>query len=375
MRVHGVDEPELGDNRPSVYWEEIDGEVFLIIRASAIGHPCLWELTAQGQGHDQGNLPAFMRRAFRKGQELEPVVIQALKDEYGYLEQSAQIEGHLILPENIMIRYHPDGIGLFEKAPYDYIGMCVVEIKALRHESYDKAAQGHVGDIVEEYPWQLSVMMHGERLPAMWVAVDKGHPPDPETGIKPVVEGEGRIYMDPITTPPISLADITLKALKIKELVLGEDVLTADWGCTSPDHFPCRYLHLRPEPEDEGGGGASEQGGRDVGDTPSKQSVVQMDSGSDDGKEMDQLVRDWLLHHGHAKESKDRADALAEEILQRAGAETTKILTDKFMVPISQNSYTSIQWDQMPPELKEQFQAYIEKKKTKRFLRNVKGLE
>jgi len=372
--VNGVQE-ELppSDNRPSVYWEEIDGQVFLIIRASAIGHPCLWELTAQGQGHDQGNMPGFMRRAFKAGQELEPIIIDRLRDEHGFMLASAQVEGHLILPGNIMIRYHPDGIGQFMHAPHDWFGSCVLEVKALRHESYERAAQGHVGDIVEEYPWQLSVMMHGEQLPAVWVAYDKGHPPDSETGIKPFVEGEGRLYVDPIPTPPISLREITEKALKIKELVLGEDVLTADWGCTSPDHFPCRYQHLRPEPEEEDEG--VNRTGRDMDESSWDGTIIEMDSDSDDGREMDQLVRDWLLHHGHAKEAKDRAEALKEQILKKIPEDVLKVITDKFVVPIRTNNFDKIHWDQMPPELKVALQSYIEKKKTARFIRDVKGRE
>jgi hypothetical protein len=368
-RIHSIDDLPAGDNRPSVYWEEIDGQVFLIIRASAIGHPCLWELTAQGQGHDQGNMPAFMRRAFKKGQELEPVVLRRLHDEYGYREFTAQMEGHLILPENIMIRYHPDGIGQFMDPPHDWLGPLVVEVKALRHENYEKAAQGHVGDVVKEYPWQLSVMMHAEKLPGMWVAIDKGWPPDPETEIKPKCEGEGRLYLDPVPTPPISLKEITEKALKIKELVLGEDVLTADWGCTSPDHFPCRYQHLRPEPEEREDDGWGDKGEGGVG------KVVHLDSDSEEGREFDQMVRDYILHHGHAKEAKDRADALKEKIIAYTGIGTEKVITDKFAVPIRTNTTSKIHWDQMPPELKEKLQQYIEKKKTAPFIQNVKGLE
>lgn len=356
------------DNRPGVYWEDVDGELFLIIRASSIGNPCLFELAAAGQGHDQVQLPGFMRRAFGEGHAREAEAIEKLRMEYGYVHTTAQSEGHLIIPPNIMVRFHPDGEGHFVEPPYDALGPCGIEVKWLRHESWLKATGpgGSVADIVKEYKWQISLMMHATRKPFVWVAGNKGFPPDKETGVKPYCEDEGKLGIEVVEWPPVSLAEIREKAEKIRELVLGEDVLTGDLECTDVTHFPCRYLHLRPEPEllDTG----------DAGGENDMAEVLQLDSDSEEGQELDQLVRDYVYHHGHAKEAKARADALKAEILARAGSGVQRIQTDKFVVPIQTNTTTKIHWDEMSPELKRAVEKYVEKKKTAPFIRDVKGL-
>lgn len=103
-------------------------------------------------------------------------------------------------------------------------------------------------------------------------------------------------------------------------------------------------------------------------------STYGLSSDSEDGQEMDQLIKDYIHFHGAEKEAKDRADAILEEIIRRTPEGTTKILTDRFVAPIGQNTYTQYHWDKMPAELKFEIARYKEKKKSKKFLRNVKGL-
>lgn len=354
---------ETQDNRPSAYWEEIDGKLWLILRASSFGGECLFELVATGQGEEQVALPGFMRRAFGEGHKLEPIALERLDKEYGYVEQTAQVEGHLIIPgENIMIRYHPDGVGQFFKPPYDRYGPVGIEVKWMRHDSWKRASEpgNSVADIVREYEWQLSIMMHAEKLTFIWVIGNKGFPPDKDTGIKPYCEDEGKIFLDPITVPPIDLQTIIEKAKKIKELILGEDVLTSGMECSDITQFPCRFLHLRPEPE--------EDQDEEVGDC-----VMEVDSDSEDGREMDRLIREYLTFHGQAAEAKARADRAAELILARAPEGTTAISTDRFVAPIQQNTNTSYAWDEMSPELRRAIAPYKRQKKTRRFLTRVKG--
>lgn len=354
------------DNRPSVYWEEIDGEAWLIIRASALGHPCMFELAAQGQGHEAVQLPGMMRRAYKEGHKLEPVVLERLVDEHGFVHHTYQVEGHLILAdEKIMIRYHPDAISTVPPAlggkvspggSYTSLGV-VVEIKAITHDAFERVIKGHVTDYIAEYAWQLSVMMYGEQLPAVHVAIDKGYPPDKDTGVKPECPGEGRIFIDPRPTPPIQWEDIKAKAIAIKEAVMGEDVMEAG-ECTAINHFPCQYQHLRPEPEDD-----------DMDDD----TTFYVDSDTEEGKELDKRVHDYMRYAGEAKEAKERADALRDEIIAMVPEHVKKVHTDRFIVPIQRQEYDKVDWTLVSPEAKAEIEAAKSKHKKAPFIQSVRG--
>jgi hypothetical protein len=323
---------EEGDNRPPVYWE--DGR--LIIRASAIGNPCLWELIAAGQGYEPATLPEFLAVAFAEGHALEPIVIAKLQ-ENGMQFESHQQEGHLDIEDvPVSIRYHPDGIGT------DLFGRHVVEVKALRNEVWQKARRSGVGSLFAEYPWQLSTMMIAEGLPGEWVAINKGNKDNS------FCEEEGKLLRETVALPPISYEDICDKAKRIYEGVMGPDVLKSGRECDNPNHFPCRYIHLRPEPEED--------------------QIKEFTEA--EKEELDYLLKAYLTFKGTVDEAKQRQDEIRNQIIAIAG-DTKKIITDAFIAPISQAYSTTTDWASM-----ERDGIDVEKYRTKtpgvRYLKNVK---
>lgn len=342
------------DNRPSVYFE---GNL-LIIRASAIGHPCLYELIAAGQKQETLGLPGTLYRAFREGHEAEPLIIEELERDHKFSFQTKQVEGELILPDNVVVRYHPDGIG---QVPHGFIFVrAVIEIKNLSHALWIKAVNANtVGAVFDEYNWQLSIMMHAEQLPGQWVARNKGYPPDRDTGIKPYCPDEGKLFIQPLVLePPIPLHKIQEKAALVREGVLGEDITTTDRQCDAPNHFPCRFLHLRPEPEPDG---------ENMEDNPG---VLHLED--ELGEQADRLVREYLLFKGQADESEKRAKEARDRLIALAGDETTQIVTDKWIIPILQASRQRIEYEKMSPELRAMVEKYKVKSAGARYVRDIK---
>lgn len=344
-------EVELQDNRPSVYWEDDR----LIIRASSIGHPCLFEMVAIGQEYGTTGLPANMYRAFREGHEAEPEIVRQLQDpKYGMVFSSRQVEGELILPNNVVIRYHPDGIVFWEGLGRKYpVRRWVCEIKNLSHDLWMRAVNADdIGATIDEYNWQLSVMMHAERKPAVWVARNKGYPPDPETGIKPYCELEGKLFVQEVMEPIISLEVIAEKAEKIRQGVLGEDILTSDQQCNAPGHWPCRFRHLRPEQEIDMDG------------------VLELEG--EEALIMDQKIKRYLYLKGQIDEMQKQAELERDDIVKSVGPEVKTLMTDKFVVPVLQATSSRYRWEDMSPELRAQVEKYKTKKWGKRYIRDIK---
>lgn len=365
-----------GDNRPAVYYDP-DGT--LVIRASAIGGSCMWELIAAGQGHEPGTLPSNIRRAFREGHELEGVALAHIQQHRGVTVHSAQREGSLVLAPGVICRYHPDGLGTWRKPhldPNEHI-MCdgVIEVKWLGDSLWQKAARHGVESTIAEYKWQASVMMMGEGrrkltswVPLLWVVGNKGLPPDPETGERPPCEDEGKIFTQTVDTPFISMSELSMRALDIQEGVEGEDILESGRPCDDPSHFPCRYLHLRPQSDPEDG---TESSGSD--DKGRKRIHV------DDGEQarIDEIARAYLYHKGQADEHEQRRDALKAELLELCPEKAT-YETDRFTIPvIVQPGKEYVDWKGMPEDvksrLKEELSKYTKRGRDSKFLRGVKG--
>lgn len=333
----------MGDDRPSCYYE---GDT-LIIRASAIGSSCLWELVAAGQGYEPTAVPDFLQRAFDDGNRLEPIIVGKL-EEAGYRIFGKQDEGHLVVNESppILIRYHPDGLTYWKESA------TVVEIKAIADAGWQKAARYSVGDYIAEYKWQLSCMMLAEQLPAVWVAYNKGisdGTPCPD---------QGRLLFETVHHPPISFQEIQQKALLIKELIDGEDIMVSGRDCDDPNHFPCRYLHLRPESNE----GWLSNMAEDNENSPPESSIEMIDAtlaidSEDSKKEVDFLIREYIMNKGIADEAKDKQDAARDKIIELSRMHK-KVLTDKFLLTIVKGKNTTPDWASMPEELKAEVNKY-----------------
>lgn len=334
----------MGDNRPPIYIE--DG--ILIIRASALGHPCLWELIAAGQGEEMQPIPRVLQRAFDEGNLLEPVIVKRAEQERWVIFDSHQSEGHLWLSENVAVRYHSDGIGW--KNDSTYKGYVVVEIKALSDALWQTFVKYGMAAVIPEYEWQLSAMMHGEAKPGLWIGYNKGLPPD-ENGNRQPCEDAGKIHVQFVEEPPIPFLDIQLKASLIKEGVYGEPIISSDTQCGSPDYWPCRYLHIRPEPED----------------ASTARAVFIPDQ--EQSAEVDRLIVEFLSYKGRYDEAKQGYERSRDELLRLAGNETGFIQTDRWFVPIHNGSGQSrLAMDEMSQELKQVVEKYRRPGKKYRYL-------
>lgn len=354
----------MGDDRPAVYWENDN----LIIRASGIGHPCLWELIATGQSLIRLPYPTLLLRAFAEGNLLEPVIIKRMEREYLFHFLSHQTEAELWLSDDVAIRYHPDGIANISSGFWNLAReqrmlkandldrterperTVVVECKALTNSLWQQGYKGSTGDTLNEYNWQLSTMMHDTGLPGLWAVYNKGLPPD-ENGNREPCEDQGKIYFEYVTEPPVSLEEIQLKASLIRDGVEGPLLLDTERPCDSPDHWPCLYLHLRPTDDKD-------------------ERVVLI---PDDPDEVNELARRFITFKGQYDEA-GRIYKEARDELVRIAGDAGYIQTDKFYIPIVNGSSTSYDWKAMGKQLEEAVKKY-RKSKSYRFVRGIRKLE
>jgi len=319
-----------------------------------------------------------LQRAFDEGNTLEPVVIKRMEDEEQVVFLSKQMEGELRIRKDLVIRYHPDGItnyGSWFWQRHREVATTVdpmltrtliTEIKALSHTLWSKAVATSVGNTISEYPWQLSSMMWGEGqrehhgtlglyVPAMWVAYNKGTPPVNDMGDRELCADEGRIHYELVTEPPISLGDLAAKALQVYELVQGEDIEVTGRPCDSPTHFPCRYLYVRPEPEAQ---------------------VATLEADGERAEHIDYLAREYISAKGIVDEASARLAEAKRELLEIAGDDIRKIITDRFIVPVVHSSSPSIDYSAMSAADKKEWNRLKDKytvKKPTKYLRDVTG--
>lgn len=347
----------IGDNRPPVYYE---GEK-LIIRASAIGSSCLWELVAAGQGHEPSPTPEALQQAYDDGHRLEPVVIRLLRQE-GYEISGQQDEGDWEILPGIIIRYHPDGI----IRKMGWFAPKILEVKALADAGWQIAARGSVGDYIKEYNWQISVMMYHSSLSAMWVAYNKGNSNGDEC------PDQGRLLYETVDRPPIPLATIEDKVRVIKELVDDEDILSTGRPCDDPSHYPCRYLHLRPEPED-----SNVVNLRPAVTDPDNPNIIvptEVFMVPDEDKDaVDSDVREYLMFRGQMDEAKEKMEKAKERLIAKANG-AKRLVTDQWVVPVVNGSNSSPDWATMPQELKEEIKKKYTKTTRYKYVKGIKRL-
>lgn len=248
-----------GDNRPAAYWE-LDGEIvdvwgaqdpdaIMVIRASALGH-CVWELAAHLQGHEPLPYPDVILRAFQEGRDAEPAILGRLfgpEMKWSRVDGAAQAVGELKVGPGRVIRFHPDDVGVSSHEPDT---PHLIEAKFLASQSFDDFHKHGAGSKTVArygYDWQLSAMMLGLKLPAVWLIGEKVRHAQAAGAEAPVEVGN--LAMRYVTKPPRSLAEIMRRAKEVYDLATGDDLASSDRPCDRPDQWPCLYRHLRPEPE------------------------------------------------------------------------------------------------------------------------------
>lgn len=354
----------MSDNRPSAYFE---GDV-LVIRASALGTACLTELVAPAQGIPPGPVPDWLQRAFDAGNEWEPKVVERM-EAGGWRFLGHQEEAELRLGPKLLLRYHPDGIGIcpetgFPQIPKRFRGVpLVVEVKALADSGWRKAARRSVGEYVDEYPWQLSTMMHETGYPGVWVAVNKS---------------TEKILYEFKETPPVPLSKIHERATKIQEMARGSSVFSWDPQCLDSSTFPCRYFDFQQNDGDDCDFADLLEKAAKKGEEMKKNQKDQKDGPAppEDELELNKVLREYVFHRGQADEAKQRYESAKDRILAYYEGEKGKQQTEEYeLTVVESKGRETIAWEEVPSYLKDQLDKYKKVGKPSRHIRGVKRLD
>jgi len=240
----------MADERPSAYYEPTDaGGRRLVIRGHALG-TCAWELIATLQGFEPQPWPERILRAFKEGEVAEPLILQRLVDIGWVLDDSwTQRTLELSCGTGRIVRLHPDGAGCPATQPTT---PHAIEAKALHNSTWQSFRRHGVRGIGHGYDWQFSAEMAAARMPLAVVALNKGETPD-ENGKRPECADEGQLHFEFLNDPPHSRADILKRVRMIAEAADGDNVVQSGRPCDNPQQWPCRFYHLRPEPEKDQG--------------------------------------------------------------------------------------------------------------------------
>lgn len=221
----------VGDNRPNTYIE--NGMV--IYRASAVGN-CIQSLYYSRTGVEPAPHPDWLLKAFRKGVENEPVILDMLysttdwrRDETPRL--GAQSEVMLPVGKSVMIRGHIDDVGkralVLAGDGTHIFDTRVVEAKALS-ESYWQKIKKHGIVSVPFYAMQLSVYMAATGLPGLFVVGHKD-----EDG---VVQRVTPLLVDEF---PVPLSKIKMKVMQVEKCVRNGEPPGCDYI-----QYPCQFYYL-----------------------------------------------------------------------------------------------------------------------------------
>jgi len=288
----------MADHRPDVYFSEPRGK--WIFRASSLSR-CIQSLTAAGLGHERMPPPDFLQRAWDEGTHGEAKVLDLFRrggsDNWhpsSPILVADKANATLMfksLPPTDPVSYHHNGTAY----PYvrhnllqsDQIDADVDPQYVMEMPVGDKALiRGHLDDIVEcyqgpigtaaewngrryvneaklfgvdffkawvrkgmadpkfnGYAWQLSLYMHGTGLPGWFTVGEKVRWKDDDVRGINVPEDRrydlNRVHVTYFPTPPIPLATIKIRVLKVMALLEKGELPNCDMV-----QYPCDYYHL-----------------------------------------------------------------------------------------------------------------------------------
>lgn len=305
---------------PAAHFEQTSAGRLLVVRGSALG-TCLWELVAIGQGLEPLPWPGRILRAFREGREGEAAVLGRLEALGWVLDPSwSQRTVEVLCGPGRVVRLHPDAAGtpaVMPTTPH------VVEVKRLHNQTWQAFRRHGVAGIGHNYDWQFSAEMLATRFPLAIVAENKGETPD-ENGKRPPCPDEGQLHIEFVTEPPHSRAEVIRRVRKLADAIDGEDIMVTGRPCDDPSQWPCRFIHLRPQPEKDDGYPVN----------------------TDDVGEFERYCRAYdraKVLEGRAKSMKDNAKV---GLLRLAGDEEL-LFTDQFALTVVGGESTKTDWAAM----------------------------
>ncbi len=194
-----------------------------IYRASGLGYS-LEQMVAPYLGYEPAAPPETLQRAYDEGNRLEPIIINALRDD-GWNIYGEQTEVEIeIVPGAVIIQGHIDGY-------YDGMeGKAVLEIKTMAHASYldwDKNGWESKSALIEKYKWQQSAYVIATGLPHVMVGWDKSR---------------DRVASVRITLEPFFPVEELAKKVLAAEQYIRDGELPE--GC---EDYPCPYFYLHAD--------------------------------------------------------------------------------------------------------------------------------
>lgn len=215
----------MGDDRPARYIENDR----IIYRASSLG-ACDRAIIACARGVPAMPWPEKFQEVLDEGTRFEGAIDAMWQSETGFPTDGQQNEYELEIGESagktVVVRCHIDGISGSSEA------RILREYKKFRDSTWPNFLRQGV-EVHENYPWQVSVMMHaGEFDECEFVG---GH----------VVDGElTEVHCQYLVDPPFSFNAIRKRVMRWEKLIAaGMDVQDVD--CRGD--YPCAYFKVHDE--------------------------------------------------------------------------------------------------------------------------------
>lgn len=194
-------------------------------RASSIGSPCLKQLVAARMEYDPLPTPLKIQATFDKGHSTEDRILAQLRKEKPkeWTTTDRQKEVRLEITKNISAVGHIDAV----RIP----AWRGIEVKSQSDDEYRKGFERSA--FYERYRWQLSVYLLALGKPFDVLVVRRDENP----------EAELEWYVYEVNEPPVSLAEIRARVLKVEALARND---TLPEKCEETV-FPCPYFYLHSE--------------------------------------------------------------------------------------------------------------------------------
>jgi len=356
----------MADHRPDVYFSEARGK--WIFRASSLSR-CIQSLTAAALGHERMPPPDFMQRAWDEGTHGEAKVLDLFRNAgTGWHPESPMIAGEdksaltlrfkSLIPQD-PASYHYNGVS-YPHVRHDLLQSDQIEADidpqfVMEMPVGDKAlVRGHLDDIVEcfqgpigtaadwngrryvneaklfgvdyfkawlrkgmddpkfnGYAWQLSLYMHGTGLPGWFTVGEKVRWENGDEREQDTPESQrydlNRVHVTYFPTPPIPLATIKIRVLKVMALIEKGELPQCDMV-----QYPCDYYHLCSDKKEITGGAVAD-------DKPEPVAVL-----GEKAEKLKLYVENWTLATARAKSVKAEVDAAkkkVDELLVELGKE------------------------------------------------------
>lgn len=248
----------MGDDRPSVYYDEAELVGKFVYRASALGN-CIRGLVASRMGMEPESHPDWLLKRFQEGHDREPEILRHVQENewHGYRmkmldpndqgsyaglahvigQHDGQFQGEIPVGQQAIIRVHLDGIAQVYSAPVEgevKVGQkVVVEAKAFGPDYWKKWVK-HGIEGFPGYVMQLTIEMEAAGLPGLFVVARKDR--DGDEGVAgEIVEYDSVMFYH----SPGSLAEAKMRVMKVEALAGKGGLAECDMK-----QYPCQWYWI-----------------------------------------------------------------------------------------------------------------------------------